>query len=84
MKIRTSGVTSRSIGGEVIVLDLDRSRYLTVSGSGTLLYEMLKDECSRDELIEGVVTRYEVDEGRAAEDVDRFLAELEEVGLLET
>jgi hypothetical protein len=65
-----------------VVLDLDSSQYLTVRGSGVYLFELLGVERDRDELVAALLARFEVDEGTARDDVDRFLADLAEAGLL--
>jgi hypothetical protein len=65
-----------------VVLDLDSSQYLTVRGSGVYLFELLGVERDRDELVAALLARFEVDEGTARDDVDRFLADLADAGLL--
>ncbi|MGH3443245.1 MAG: PqqD family protein [Nitriliruptorales bacterium] len=68
---------------EVIVLDLEKSMYLKVDGSGALLWTVLKDSAERAELISALVEAYEIDEARAASDVDDFTESLRAAGLLE-
>jgi hypothetical protein len=84
MRLRGDGLLSRAIGGEVMVLDLESSRYVTVNGSGALLYELLRTEDrGRDELVRALLDEFDVDEAQAAQDVDAFIAQLEDAGLLE-
>jgi hypothetical protein len=67
-----------------MVLDLESSRYVTVNGSGALLYELLQTgERGRDELVRALLDEFDVDEAQAAQDVDAFIAQLEDAGLLE-
>ncbi len=82
IRLRVDGVSSREVDGELVVLDLDASRYLAVGGSGTMLFELLRSPCRRADLVTALVERFEVDEDTARRDVDRFLAELGEAGLL--
>lgn len=82
MRLRDNGLSSRKVGGEVVVLDLDSSRYLTISGSGVLLFELLREEHDRDELVAAVLATFEVDEDTARLDVDAFIADLSDAGLL--
>lgn len=84
VRLRGSGLSSRKVGGEVVVLDLERSRYLTISGCGVFLFELLQDECDREKLIAALLARYEVDEVTARHDVDVFLTELSDANLLAT
>jgi hypothetical protein len=81
-RLREVGLSSCSVGGELVVLDLDSSEYLTIRGSGVYLFELLGVERGRDELVAALLVRFEVDEGTACDDVDRFLADLAEAGLL--
>lgn len=69
MRLRETGLSSRKVGGEMVILDLDRSRYLTVSGSGVFLLELLRQERDREELIQALVDSFEVDEHTARCDV---------------
>ena len=55
---------------------------IALSESGVLLYEKLQNECSREELLNALLTEYEVSEAEAAEDVDAFLAQMRELGML--
>jgi hypothetical protein len=82
MHLRDSGLSSREVGGEVVVLDLENSRYLTISGSGVLLFELLREEHDHDELVAALLSAFEVDEDTARRDVDAFIADLSDAGLL--
>lgn len=82
MRLRDTGLSSRNMGGGVVVLDLDKSRYLTISGSGVFLFGLLQAEHDRDELIAALLAAFEVDEDTARRDVDAFIADLSAAGLL--
>jgi hypothetical protein len=82
VRLRDSGLSSRKVGGEVVVLDLESSRYLTISGSGVLLFELLREERDRDELVTALLATFEVDEATARRDVDAFIADLADADLL--
>lgn len=83
VQLRRTGLSSREIGGELIVLDLDSSRYLSVRGSGVLLVELLRTAHRPADLVAALTQRFAVDEDIARRDVARFLAELDAAGLLE-
>lgn len=82
MQVRDKGLTSRRVGEELVLLDLERSKYLAVEGSGVLLFEELQRGCSRAHLITALVNAYEVDDATAARDVDVFVDQLRAAGLL--
>lgn len=77
-------MSHRKVGDELVVLDLDGSRYFTVRGSGILLFEMLSEPRDPQDLVDALLRRYEVDESTARHDVDVFLKDLARSGLLAT
>jgi Coenzyme PQQ synthesis protein D (PqqD) len=82
MKLREMGLTSRRVGDEIVVLDLEKSKYLAVEGSGVLLFEALQRGCERDDLVAALVAAFEVDELTASRDVDAFLGQLRTANML--
>lgn len=78
----TGNVTWQEIDGELVVLDLTRSVYLTTNRSGAVLATLLQEERERDELVDALVAEYGVDRALAGRDVDAFLAQLDDKGLL--
>ena len=83
LRVRADALEWREVDGEIVALDLRRSVYLAINPSGALLWPALVEGASRDEL----VTRLSDEAGISAEvasaDVDRFLSELAEHGLLD-
>ncbi|NHC45921.1 PqqD family protein [Motilibacter aurantiacus] len=82
MRIRSEGLAARSFDAETVVLDLEKSQYLTLNETGSLLYELLRQERTMDELVDAVVAEYSVDRATALRDVEAFVAALREHGLL--
>ncbi|HMB51789.1 MAG TPA: PqqD family protein [Thermoanaerobaculia bacterium] len=73
----------RPVGDEVVVLDLDSREIHGLEGVGAFVWERLGDEPTMEELTAAVVERYRVDAERAAADLERFVGELVEAGLVE-
>ncbi len=69
--------------GEVIALDEEALVYLNANPSGAVLWQALAKSATREELVEGLLAEFDVDEATASSDVDRFLADLDARGLLE-
>ena len=65
-----------------MVLDARDAAYLTLNGSGAVLWRMLAASATRDELATALVDAYEMDPATAAADTDAFLDALSEQGLL--
>ena len=75
-------VTWQEIDGELVVLDMARSVYLTTNRTGAFLAKELREERGRDELISALVAEYEIEHDVAARDVDSFLEQLAQEELL--
>jgi hypothetical protein len=69
--------------GEIVALDERSLMYLNANPAGAVLWQSLAQGASREELIQGILDEFDVDEATASADVDSFLAELDARGLLE-
>ncbi len=87
MKIK-SGFVSRNVAGSRVAVAVgERSRsfhgVIRLNGSGSLLWDALAQDVSRDALIQVILDAYEVERVVAEVDVDAFLATLREAGVLD-
>jgi hypothetical protein len=82
MRLRTSDISARTIGGETIVLDLPSSQYFAITGIGSRVFELLTEERTLDDLVATILTEYEVDEAVARRDVEAFVDRLRQAQLL--
>lgn len=82
MHLRSTDISARTIGDETIVLSLPTSRYFTITGVGTRVFELLAEDTSLDDLIGTVVEEYEVDPATARRDIEAFLDRLRDAQLL--
>jgi hypothetical protein len=83
MKLRVDDLTWREIDGDLVVLDLRSSTYLTANASATVLMRELTDERTVPQLTQALVDAFGITEPSAERDVLSFLAELGLCGLLE-
>lgn len=77
----------RQIAGEYVILPtgsttLKFNGMITVNEQGAFLWEKLREEISRDQLVEAMLEEYEVDRSTADADVDEFLRILQASGIL--
>lgn len=84
MRLRTADVAARTIDGETILLDLRDSRYLSVTGVGTRIVELLAVDTTLDDLVTIIADEYDSDPEVIRSDADRFLGKLRAAGLLES
>jgi hypothetical protein len=83
MKLRVDDITWREIDGDLVILDLRSSTYLTANASGTVLMRQLTEERTSQQLAEALVDAFGIPEPRAQQDVETFVEVLGEHGLLE-
>jgi Coenzyme PQQ synthesis protein D (PqqD) len=84
MKLRVDDITWREIDGDLVVLDLRSSTYLTTNASATVLMKQLTQDRTLAQLVRALVDAFAIPDQRAQEDVLAFLDELGERGLLDS
>ena len=80
MRLRGAGVHWRRVDDEVVLLD--GTRYLTVNAAGAELWPLLEAGAEREALVDRLVAAFGLERDCAGEDVDRFVRQLSELGLL--
>ena len=82
MRLRSTEISARTIGNETIILSLPNSRYFSVTGIGSRVFELLGEDRTMDDLVAAIVGEYEVDDATARRDIEAFVARLREAELL--
>jgi hypothetical protein len=82
VQLKREGISWQEIDGELVILDLVHSVYLTTNVSGAFLTKLLVEDRSRDELVTALAEEFAIEPDRAAADVDDFLDLLRRRGLL--
>ena len=83
MRLRTEDVTWQEIDGELVILDLARSTYLTTNTTGAFLTKRLVEESSEDDLAGALAAEYGLDRDEALADVREFVGTLRGLELLQ-
>jgi hypothetical protein len=83
LRLRHHGVAWKEVDGEIVALDERGAVYLAANTAGAVLWRALADGTTHDALVEGLVGEFGIDGGRASADVDAFLDDLRERGLLD-
>lgn len=83
MKLRSDDITWREIDGDLVILDLRSSTYLTTNASGAFLMKELTEDRTQAELVRTLVDAFDLSPVQAEADVQSFLESLDEGGLLE-
>lgn len=84
MRLRSSDLTWREIDGDLVILDLRSSTYLTTNTSGAVLMKQLTEDRTSAQLIQAMVDAFGISESQAEEDVRSFVDTLDRSGLLES
>ena len=84
---RNSSLVSREVAGETIVVPIcrgvgDLDSVYTFNSVGTALWRLLESGHSTEELARWLTAQYEINECQALSDVQSYLAELQEAGLI--
>ncbi len=67
----------------MVALDVEAAEYLAANRTGAVLWRLLADGASHEELVEALVSRFNVDEATATRDVEFFVASLRDRDLIE-
>ena len=85
MKLK-QGFIMREIAGETIVVpsgdELNLNMMITLNDTGKFLWKRLETGADMDELVQDMLSEYDVDEQTARAGVERFVAKLHENGFL--
>lgn len=81
-RLDRDSVEWRAIEGEVVALDLRDSSYLAINKAGALLWPMLVDGATDDDLVQKLLDTYAIERQTAEQDVRAFLRMLDDKGLL--
>ena len=75
-------VSSRQVEDELVLLDLEEGEYLVARGVGPMVWQMLVEGRTSEEIVAAVATRFEQDPAVIRRDVEEFIAALEAKSLL--
>jgi hypothetical protein len=84
---RSTDIVSRDVAGETIVVPIckgvgDLDSVYTFNPVGRSLWRLLENGHSAEELANWIATHYEVEAKQAFSDVQGYIAELQEAGLI--
>lgn len=83
VRFRVGAATWREVDDVVIGLHIPSSTYLEVNASGSVLWPLLVEGASKEQLSEELVNRYGISKDQARADVDSFVDACQQMDLLE-
>jgi hypothetical protein len=82
-RVCAPAVVSEVIDGEAIIMDLRSGHYFSADGSGALVWQAVADGCGRAAILAWAAEAFDAEPARVSADIDAFLAQLTEHGLVE-
>lgn len=79
---RAERFSETDIDDEVVVMRLDNGDFFSLAGTAAATWRLIDGGRDRDALLAALAEQFEVAEVDIAADLDEFLAELREMGLL--
>jgi len=87
MRIK-NGFMLRDIAGQAVVVPLgsrvvEFNGIMTLSESGALLWRKLENDASFEEMVDLLITEYDIDRETASKDIENFLESMRSKNILE-
>ena len=74
--------TEAAIDDEIVIMRVDTGEFFSLTGTAATTWRLIDGQRGRDALIAALADEYSTDGAAIAADVDEFLAQLKETGLL--
>ena len=71
------GLITERIDGVTVFFDSDSSTMFTLNDTGSTIFDLLKRNMSKEQIIKSISTTYNVSEKKAIKDVQEFIDELQ-------
>lgn len=75
-------VLFQELDGEAVLLSLDEGCYFGLDELGTRIWQLIEEDLDTQQVVEKIVEEYDVEPEQAQQDLDKFLDDLEESGLI--
>ncbi len=82
IELVTDDVVARRVGEEYFLLTTGDATLHNIRESGVYIFEAIEKGADRDGILDGLVEEFDVGKDVAAADLDAFLRELEEKGII--
>ncbi len=77
-------VLFQEVDGEAVLLSLDKGCYYGLDEVGTTIWKLIdQEDLETDQVVERLVETYDVEPDQARRDLDKFLDDLRESGLIQ-
>lgn len=77
-----NGVIFKSVGDELVLLDVERGIYYGLDPVGARMWQLLAEGSSIESIVDAILGEYDVSREELQRDVERLTSELRDRGLL--
>lgn len=78
----STDVRFTTVGNEVILMDPKAGVYRGLDEVGSAIWKLVDEGCNVEEIVSRLTSEYEITKGSAAEDTQKFLSSLLNLGLI--
>lgn len=83
IEARKGEVMASNVEGETIILSIEPGRYYVLDQVGTQIWELVQHTITFEDLLDKITAEFDVDLERCAKDLQGFLQEMFDEGLIE-
>ena len=87
MKVKENYVLTRVVDSFVLVPvgtgNVDLNTIISLNETGAFIWERLKEDTTKEALVDALTKEYEISRDKAEKDIDTFIAQMTEAGLIE-
>ncbi|MDR3598918.1 MAG: lasso peptide biosynthesis PqqD family chaperone [Desulfosporosinus sp.] len=76
-------IVTADMDGEVVMLSIESGKYYNLGNTGGVIWEVITDPITVEQVIDNLVDNYDVSRGQCEEEVLAFLRDAHQEGLLE-
>lgn len=76
-------VLFQEVDGEAVLLSLDEGCYYGLDELGTRIWKLIHQDLDNEQMVAAIVQEYDVAPEQARRDLDKFLGDLEQSGLIQ-
>ena len=86
MKVKENYVLTRVVDSFVLVPvgtgNVDLNTIISLNETGAFIWERLKEDTTKEALVDALTKEYEISRDKAEKDIDTFIAQMTEAGLI--
>lgn len=79
---KTDNINSNELADELVIMNIETGKFITLNNLAKVIWERLEQPTTAEELIQYLLSRFNVNEEQCSRETHAFLENLKEQGLL--